>query len=343
MQRLWPFMCLIAVVTAIETRVALDTWRGHQEYLYRPFVLRAGTNEIVWHHFVEDLRVGDRLLALEGRPFTGMAQLEQWRVATYSRWNWEPYIVPSNPYNQYPDVPWVTVRRADGRVQDVETGHAHCTCGAFGPREVALYLILPRLFCLAVGMLGAAALLALPESRRNAGVVFAVCLSLAMLSLDFAWTDAFTQAADVRQWPEAWMRVPALVIRTFFGASWAGWLAVMTGGRWRWWFATPVFTLATVASLCEVGWSENYKVLGFYWSVPRVLSFWVPALLGGYALWRRTARSVMVAVCGLPFALFPLAPEYWFRLPTLWVVLVPQCLAAVVVLGWGLYVVREPG
>lgn len=311
MGRLWLLLGVIGVVTAIESRVAVDRWMGHREYLYRPFLLHPGTNVIAWRPYYRDVQVGDRVVALNGLTFTGAAQLEQLRVQNYSRWNY----APMNRYNQYPDAPWATVH-GDAQIREVDTGHAHCTCGALGPHEVVLYLIVPPLLCLLVGAIGSLALLALRVETW--WVVLGVCLSLTILPVDFGWTQSFTQAADVRQWPEAWMRIPAIVVRTFFMSSWVGWLLLLTGERWRWLLASPVFAYAGVVTLSEVLWSEQYQRL--LWPYPPPLPDWATFVAVGlvflYALWRRSVAALAVAACAIPFALFPLAERHWFALPS---------------------------
>lgn len=129
MRVFWVLLAVIAVVTAIESRVAVDTWMGHREFLYRPFVMRPGTNIVERAvHWVKDRQ------------------------------------------------------RGDGTLHESEVGHGHCTCGALGPREVVLYLILPPAFCLVVGMLGAVVLLALrgePHPSLPGWMSFAVLAAVA--------------------------------------------------------------------------------------------------------------------------------------------------------------------
>ena len=63
MRVFWVLLAVIAVVTAIESRVAVDTWMGHREFLYRPFVMRPGTNIVEGAvHWVKDRQRGDGTL-----------------------------------------------------------------------------------------------------------------------------------------------------------------------------------------------------------------------------------------------------------------------------------------
>ena len=273
----WAGLAVMAMVLLLEGRFRWEDWQARRGFRFVPVVLRPGTMD-VWEKNRREL------VAVNGRPVVGTSGF--WReLRRYEEGErFAPFVV--------------SLRGADGRVEEEERNFSHCTCGKATEGQVVWYAILPPVVMILVGLAG----VLLWPGRGVAWVLLALALGAAQMSLvpDGIWH--FRETAEPRDWDD-WMRVPMLAYQSFFAASWAGWALRLAGVRWL--GVVPWLGLGILRMVREVGWAENARATAWLWEWQ---AHWATELTLGAMLvsvlcltgWRRWAGMALgCAVLGL--------------------------------------------
>jgi hypothetical protein len=261
-------VALIAVtlfLVGFQIRYSIATWEARNTFLYIPFQLKSGTDTIesVGQAARGVLRRGDELIAVDGRPFTGMSVYrEELRAANryLTAANSLPMEEATKAYLKWPFR--VTVRSGAGGTRTVEVYFANCTCGSLSQSQVVWYAILPPSICILVGLIAAWG------SRWQSAVPWlflavAICVSQGFVVPE--WSNEWSQSADPMEWRD-WFRVPALAYQSFFGTSWQAWLLLFAATCFRQSVdrdavlaVTPMLALAVLKTLATIGSSEYFR------------------------------------------------------------------------------------
>jgi hypothetical protein len=265
---------LLTFVVLFQVRASLQTVHLQRTLdFYVPFLLKPFTSEVavvshamnweqgrqsygVWNYSV--LRRGDRLIAVNGRPFSGMS------VYLRELWDIQHQRPPEPPVPEWkPFV--VTVLARDGNTRTIEFGFPHCTCGVPALwQALALWLIAP-LFCVLVGFATAA----LRPSSRLAWAYLGLMLSVSQLQF---WQEPYTEfqiTVTPMLWAD-WFRVPAVAYRSLVQNAWPAFLLIaarqVADDRQRTrGFSRPLIaaflSLAALKAALAVAWSEGFRML----------------------------------------------------------------------------------
>jgi len=152
----------------------------------------------------------------------------------------------------------------------------HCTCGIPGPSEALAQAAWP-LWTILLGLVA----VILHRETRIGWLLLALVLPLGhWFFFPRVWTvpyhsvwSGFYRPADVREWAEIAMRVPALVQQAFFDWSWPAWLILLllpdqsTRSVRIWALVSPFLLLGVLHSIFAVAWSENYRPFAplYFW------------------------------------------------------------------------------
>ncbi len=217
-------VCAVLAV-ALQIRFSIATFEARSTLLFIPFQLKPFTNTIdsVGQSARGVLKRGDELLAVNGRPFTGMSVYRQELRSATRYLDGVHRLPPTEAVQARSPSRWpfrVTVRSgaADARTVNIEFGN--CTCGSLSTPQVIWYCILPPAACILLGFIVAAA------SRSQSALPWlflAVAVCLSVIAIVPGGFGNWSQVADPLEWRD-WFRVPALAYQSFFAASWPAWL-----------------------------------------------------------------------------------------------------------------------
>ncbi|MBL8232322.1 MAG: hypothetical protein JNL98_27750 [Bryobacterales bacterium] len=269
-----PFAVLLTIailaglVIAYQVRISLDTYRAalRLDY-YVHFTLHRFTNRIAtpeYLRFAEDRVNRPRVepqgpsyvLAVNGDPLRGASQpLRAMRPKQDS----ERAATSSDPGLS------ITVFSKDRGTRTVYPGTPHCTCGVMDPWDIAVTLLAPPAFCIALGFL---VLWRHPRSL-SAWAFLGLQLSLSKIPI---WPEVyagFVLTATPMAWDDAW-RVPAVAYRAFVQHIWPAAVLVLLLGSWRTRSRGRIAARGLAAALCAwavlesafaVSWSEDYRIM----------------------------------------------------------------------------------
>jgi len=267
----WLLTPIVIFPVVYQIRYSLATIEARQTFLYIPFHVKPFTNRIDWFGWpvrtsqnAEDrLRLGDELVAVNGRPFVGASVLAQeLRAATryIDALNRLPPIQAGEAVKKWPF--WVTAR-SGGESRTVPVYFAHCTCGSLDMPHVYWFSIIPPVVCVAAGVI---ALLAKPRDGK-AWAFFALMLALSQVDLVPEALDNFSQTADPMQWQSSF-RIPSVAYQAFFAMSWPAWLLLFCSfvfpplaNRTTKWVVAAMVAASALEALLAVGWSESYRTV----------------------------------------------------------------------------------
>jgi hypothetical protein len=152
----WAALAVMAIVLLLEGRFRWEDWQARQGFRFVPVVLRPGTMD-VWEKNRREL------VAVNGRPVVGTAGF--WReLRRYEEGErFTPFVV--------------SLRGADGKVEEEERPFAHCTCGKATEGQVVWYAMLPPVVMILVGLAG----VLLWPGRGRAWVLLALALGAAQM------------------------------------------------------------------------------------------------------------------------------------------------------------------
>ncbi len=256
MSRRWLLLPVVVFLAGFQIRYSVETLRAIRELMFVPFRVRPFTNRIDLFRG-GGVRSNVELLAVNGRPFTGLSVYLQELRTTWRRGD--------RPLS-------VTVRSSGGPARTIDAVSAHCTCGVRDHWERIRFSVLSPAFCVLLGVV-----VAFLRPGSPLGWAFlALMLSLSQLTLlpeeveSAKGVELFRQAVDLREWPD-WFRVPSVAYTAFFAASWPAWLLLFAAYRfpprtrtsvhWAWLLALPVLGFAILQSVLAVCWSEYYRAV----------------------------------------------------------------------------------
>ncbi len=283
-------LCLLGCfLAAYQVRYSREVFHAKRNYDFVPFSLLPFGNQI-WNAAYA-LRVnpapGTKLLAVNGRPFTGLTvYLQELRTAGMRM---EPFRV--------------TVRGVDGAIRDLDVVFAHCTCGILDCSRIILIYVLPPAFCVLIGWIVAGVW----PTRSLAWLFLALMLCLSQYTLipDLrARFGGFTQMVEVGGWRD-WLRVPAVGYESFCRSSWPAWLVLFAARFFNevrtrrhrilvWSVATPMLVLGMMWTIAAVGWSEDFRSV---------------ASLGEWLI-RTSAWQTMAGICATVICVSPLGRKW---------------------------------
>jgi hypothetical protein len=264
--RLAFIVCAVFIV-ASQVRFSLATLEARNTFLYIPFQLKPCTNTIEsrGQSAQRAVRLGDELVAVNGRPLTGMAVYRQELRSAGRYLDSVNRLPPSDVVEALSKWPFrVTIRTGTAEARTVDIYFAHCTCGSLEMSQVVWYCLVPPVACVAVGLFVVAIRLQSPL----AWLFLAIMVCLSVIPIVPEWSDQWSQVADPREWRD-WFRVPALAYQAFFGASWPAWLILFAVYCFRrnvnsttaWWAVTPILVVASLETLIAIGSSEYFRAV----------------------------------------------------------------------------------
>lgn len=258
----------VVVIWAVvlQVRLSAETVRLQRSLdFYVPFLMEPFAAKVTVPDYVTNwekghrpgadrvLRPGDRVVKVNGRPFTGQSiyLTELWNIQHSSRPETASWAFFS-----------VTILTHDGRTREIEFSFPHCTCGMPDLFDVVFFSMAVPLFCIAIG--------ALPVAVRPKSVLaWAWFGSLLALSQWQFWVDphpGFQTIADPMGISGA-MRVPAVAYLAFIQHSWPialGVAAMHLGSRRRvnrpgWVLLGVLLLFAISKTAIAIGWSEGIR------------------------------------------------------------------------------------
>jgi hypothetical protein len=236
-------------------RYSRESLAAHQTYLPVPFTMAPFSNVVDSVVIPESggLRTGDSVIAINARPFTGIAVYEQELQAADAAHVTEPAFT-------------LLVEGEDGVRRNAVPVSGHCTCGLPSVWQILRYWVLPPLFCLVLGLV----VVWWRPCSLTAWLFMALMICATQLTLLPDLPAGFRQTVDVRAWTEPTLRMAAVVHQTFWRTSWPAWL-LLFAVLWlpRKSKTMPDLKPAVLLALCfvanaflwcvfEVGWSEEY-------------------------------------------------------------------------------------
>lgn len=259
---------LAVFVIAYQVRISLDTYRNARrlEY-YVHFTLHKFTNRVATpeylrfaEHRADRPRVEPQgptyVLAVNGDPLRGASQ-----PLRAMRRKQESERVANSPD---PGLNF-TVFSKDRGTRTVHPGTPHCTCGVTDAWDIAVTLLAPPAFCIALGVL---VLWRHPRSLA-AWAFLGLLLSLSQIPLwpevqpGFAWT------ATPMSWEDAW-RIPAVAYRAFVQQIWPAAVLGLLLSSSRTHSRGRIAARGLAAALCAwavlessfaISWSEDYRIM----------------------------------------------------------------------------------
>jgi len=257
-----------AFIIVFQIRYSIATLEARSTFLFIPFQVEQCTDTIesVGQPAKGVLRSGDKLIAVNGRPFTGMSVYRQ-ELRTATRYldavNRRPEKDLAEALSRWPFS--VTVRSGPGEARTVEVNFAHCTCGSLDIFQVVWYCILPPTICMLLGLV-----VAVYSRLRSAlpWLLLAVVVCVSLVPLVPEWSSSWSQVADPLEWRD-WFRIPALAYQSFFRASWSAWLLMFAVYCFRknvkvltaWWAVAPILAVAVLKTVVSIGSAESYRVV----------------------------------------------------------------------------------
>jgi hypothetical protein len=204
------------------------------------------------------LRLGDRVVKVNGRPFTGLSSY------LTQLWNTQHR---TEPRGQPPSLFFVTVVTREGSTREIEFGFPHCTCGIPELFEAVFFWTVAPLFCITIGALTAA----LRPNSVLAWTFLGLMLSLSQLQF---WNEpypGFQLTTNPMIWSD-FLRVPAVVYRSFVQHLWPATLAIAAihvGRRDRRMhplqgaLIAVLLAFAVAKASVAVAWSEGSQSMSF--------------------------------------------------------------------------------
>lgn len=212
-----------------------------------PFTLRSGTDEVrsVEPGQATGLRAGDRLVSVNGQPFTGHAVLGR-AVARTSEGG---------------RIALEVERGEEGEKQRLGLDVTVFAVRAQGTAQSLVEASLPFFMLVFCALLGLYVVFRRPDDL----------LAWLLLALLLGFSNIMSSSLeDPHQWP-ALIRVPALAYKPLFQFSWPAWMLFFGvyfpersswDLRWpwaKWLFAGPVLVVAALATVFNVGASESWR------------------------------------------------------------------------------------
>lgn len=329
----WRYLLLAALllfVVLFQVPASLGTIRAQRSLdFYIPFLVRPFTsvvtdvcNDMNWEQgrvsaagrrSFAVLRAGDRLIEVNGRPFTGMSLYlrELWKMQHQSH---------PDPARSVGFTAKVLAR--DGVLRTIESGVPHCTCGIPALWQAVLVWLAAPFFCILTGFMTAA----MRPSSLLAWTFLALTLSLSQLQF---WHEPYTgfQLTVTPMLLDAPFRVPAVAYRSFAQNAWPAFLLMaarqLAGGARC---GSPLlrflifgfFAFAGLKMALAIAWSENFQILSRLHHASeeyRTESIVVALLSMAPLAWRGSRRAGIAATSigiGSAVVIFaaPVKPEF---------------------------------
>lgn len=290
------------LVCAAQVRLSTDLVSHQRDYRFRvpvwltPFSDRFAsgygyTLRPQDRHGSVDWRLGidDRLLQVNGKPFTGMASYLPFYWASVRRYD-QPGAAEFT----------LTVQPGDGRIETLVHQRRGFTYLIPSLHAVLLILVLPPFLCILAAWL----LVSRSPSSRLAWAAAGLLLSLSQLSLNPIFTTVFDLDGSPMGW-EDWSRVPVVAGRAFLQYAWPAFLLAGAGTvrplGWLGWSVVAGFlTMAGVQAGLAVAWSEDYRPwVGIYEALAAYETELVLLGMAGVALWVSTVDRWLGMVAGM--------------------------------------------
>jgi len=323
----WGRLALIPVagfLIAYQVRFALATIEARSTLLFVPFEVKPGTDIIVAaDHLVrrEGVRVGDQLIAVNGRRYMGLSVYRQELRAAQTDFDAYSRLPRRWPPDKAQEVFngrtfKVTLRTGDEPARTFEVYPPNCTCGTLSMNYVDWFIVLPPLVCLLAGVVGVVL-----RPGMQAWLFLVLAAALAQVEIFPGTFSDWSQLADPVEWRDKF-HLPGLFYKAFIDHSWPAWLLLFgisafarKPSVWVWTAVSPTLAVAALKGIEAVGLAEDFRaVSGLHWfldatSTEALVLQAACALLVTWGLgWIRAGIAVLLAAAVSAYFYWP--PSY---------------------------------